>query len=132
MAILRHINVNKMIHILQSNPNIASLRLDKNNTLNSVYQIKRKIEGQYKNEGYYLLNGHKRAFSMNTSLFRTSFLKEVLPFIEEGISPERLLRLVKWKSKEKYKDLNNIMKEWQFGIFMKPKEKPQIQDIGSN
>lgn len=131
MVILRHININKMIRILESNPNLASLRLDKNNTLDSVYQIKRKIKGSYKNEGYYLLNGHKRAFSMNTSLFRTNFLKEILPFIESDVSPERLLRLIKWKSKEKYKELNDIMRKWQFGIFMKPKEKPQIQDIGT-
>ncbi len=111
--ILRDIDVDDMIQILNKYSDLSSLRLSK-------YPIptKEKIKmfecfWNYKPEGFYLASNWEKQFGLNPILIKREFIKEAVNLMREDVNPEKQFR-----SSQKY--MRNLIKKWTYGIYAKP------------
>lgn len=136
--VVKDIDLDHMISILDQYPKLSSLRLDRGvgwedpqPAMGPLSITRGEHRWYYQEDGFYLSNTWKRTFSLNTSLVRTEFLKQAIPFIRDGISPERILMWAKfiqraWKG-EKLDRLQKMLASWDYGIYAVPLA---IRDIG--
>jgi hypothetical protein len=127
--LIRKIDINDMIRLHLENPRLANLRLLKLAVpeANPENQIK-LLSGKYKYENDMLIaiNNHNQ-YSTNPQFIKGTFVKLVRPYINNKLNPETQLKM-RLGSKE----LHNIMKEWDIGIYSKPGDSKCIQEIGKD
>ena len=119
--ILRLINIDHMIKILEENTNVACLRLLKMDVPPSLKFFRSK----YKNMGKYLL-AEKRdvSFGTNPELICGKFYKNARKYLLDDRNPEKQFRPAQKKMFE------NVTKHWQYAVYASPGDKMLIKDIG--
>lgn len=117
--ILRKINVNKMINILNEDEDLCSLRLYK-------FRIPRKkkfntfsCKWYYNEKGYYIANDWERQFGLNPILIKRAFIDEAVKRMVDNVNPEKQFR-----SSQEY--MVPLIKKWKYGIYSRPGEGPLI------
>lgn len=108
--LLKKINIDEMIKILESDKKMASLRLNKEKTMFSEYG---------KRNGYVPFS----KLSLNPTLIKKEFIKGVLPLMEENLNPEKQLRV---SDSERGK----FISKWTHGIYVKESFDEVVRDLG--
>jgi len=107
--LLRPINIDYMIEVLENNPKLASLRLNKNETPinngDTEFTICPRI-------------------SLNPILFKYEFIKGVTPLMTPDENPEKQLRH-SLKSER-----GRFIRKWEHGIYIKESRDRIVEDIG--
>jgi hypothetical protein len=106
--LLRPINIDDMIEVLDKNPKLSSLRLNKNETPideNTEFVICPRI-------------------SLNPILFKSEFIKGVVPLMTPDINPEKQLR-PSLKSER-----GRFIRNWEHGIYIKDSRDRIVGDLG--
>ncbi len=120
--ILRKIDINKMVQILDNYSKISSLRLFKHNTPKTKKMKTFSCNWVYNEEGFYLANDWKRQFGLNPILIKRQFIKEALPNMVDNDNPEKQFRVSK-------KYMAPVIKRWKYAIYTKPGELRIINGI---
>lgn len=107
--LLRSINIDYMIEILENNPKLAGLRLNKEET----------IANEDETEFTYCPR-----ISLNPTLFKSEFIKGVTPLMTVNENPEKQLR-PSLKSER-----GRFIRQWNNGIYIKESRKRIVDDIG--
>jgi hypothetical protein len=64
--------------------------------------------------------------TINPSLFRGDFVKQVRPYLDVGKDPELLVKL-----RGECQELETLIRDnWEIGMYIKPGEQSYIKDIG--
>lgn len=114
--ILRPIDVDHMIKILEDNPKLSSLRLYKERTPKSRKGFNIfNCHWVYHDEGFYVAKDWKRQFGLNPILIKSEFVKEAVTKMVEHTNPEKQFRY-----SQPY--MRGLIKKWQYGIYAKPGE----------
>jgi len=116
--ILRKINVQKMINILNEDEDLSSLRLYKSRTPNKKRFKTFSCMWKYNEKGYYVADDWKRQFGLNPILIKRSFIDEAVKLMVDNVNPEKQFR-----SSQSY--MLPLIKKWKYGLFTNPKE-PQL------
>lgn len=107
--LLKPISIDSMIEILEKNPKLASLRLNKNETPvnngDTEFTICPRI-------------------SLNPILFKSEFIKGVVPLMTPDANPEKQLR-PSLKSER-----GRFIRNWEHGIYIKDSRSRIVDDIG--
>lgn len=107
--LLRPINIDYMIEILENNPKLAGLRLNKEET----------IANEDETDFTYCPR-----ISLNPTLFKSEFIKGVTPLMTANENPEKQLR-PSLKSER-----GRFIRQWNNGIYIKESRKRIVDDIG--
>jgi hypothetical protein len=130
--LVKDLDIDHMIDIMECHEKIASLRLCRGHIIlvkeagfrrkqwsdpvDDMDGISIKCDWHYHNDGFYLSPGGRGQFSMNPSLLRKDFIRPIVPFFDDGISPERVLMLSKllWErwGKARAKKLKAHINNW--------------------
>jgi len=102
------INLKSMVRILDKTPDLASLRLNKLNTI-----VRRETEFVYCPK-----------LSLNPSLIRGKFIKGVVPLMVDNFNPEKQLRIGFNNERSDY------ISKWKYGIYIKDSRHRTVLDIG--
>lgn len=148
--IVKDIDVDHMVSIMEGHSKFGSLRLCRG----KIDLVKRKgyrrkqwstpiddmdgkaiMRGQcrwrYNEEGFYLSPGGANQFCMNPSLMRTQFTGSLIPYLEDGVSPERVLMLAPWLEKvwdnQKILRLERYISLWKVAMYAAPLV---LEDLG--
>lgn len=121
--LLRPINVDEMIDILEKNQNLACLRLLKMDVPGNLKFFRSK----YENMGKYLKAGSREvSFGTNPELIRGKFYKEARKYLLDTHNPEKQFR--PWQKGM----FENVTKHWDYAVYAKPGDRMLIRDIGKN
>jgi hypothetical protein len=104
------IDIDSMITILDNHPDMAGLRLNKENTKKSKCSTRHGYAPHLK-------------LSLNPTLFKGSFIKGVVPRMSVDRNPEKQLRPSKSL-------LGEYMRKWSHGIYTKESRRIIVKDIG--
>jgi len=112
-SILRKININNMINILNKYPKLSSLRLYKEQTPN-IKRIKTfSCRWNYNEDGFYLAEGWQKQFGLNPILIKREFIEEAVPRMVDTVNPEKQFRM-----SQKY--MRPVIQKWEYGLYTKP------------
>jgi hypothetical protein len=141
--VVKELDLNKMISIMEEYPRMGSLRICRGkidlkrvkgkrrmqwsepvNDMDGKFITRGRCKWSYNERGFYLSPGGHGQFSMNPSLMRATFVKPLIPFLEDGISPERVIMVAEWLpemwDKKKYARLKKHVFSWRVGMFAVP------------
>ena len=90
--ILRDIDVDDMISILNKYDKLSSLRLFKMNTPNKKSFYTFRSLWEYHEEGFYIAQEWKEQFGLNPSLIKKEFISEAVTKMVDNINPEKQFR----------------------------------------
>lgn len=113
--ILRKINIDHMIQILEKHPKISSLRLYKGKTPKNRKMKTFSCNWIYNDEGFYLATDWKRQFGLNPILIKRQFIEEALKCLRIDDNPEKQFRVSK-------KHMRGLVRRWKYAIYAKPGE----------
>ena len=119
----RDIDVDNMIYILNKNPKLSSLRLYKYKTPNRKKITTFACHWIYNEDGFYLSKDWKKQFGLNPILIKREFINQALPRMKDNINPEKQFRYSQGYMKK-------VIKDWQYGMYTKPGDRPLVTDIG--
>ena len=122
-TIAREIDVDHMISILKKYPKLSSLRLNKYKTLKRKKINAFSSHWVYHEEGFYMAKDWKKQFGLNPILIKREFIDQALPKMRDNTNPEKQFRY-----SQEY--MRPIIKNWQYGLYSKPGERPLAIDIG--
>jgi hypothetical protein len=113
VLILRKIDVNDMIAILNKYERLSSLRLyrgavPKKKTIHTF-----ACRWKYNADGFYLANDWKKQFGLNPILIKKEFIDQALPRMRDDTNPEKQFRF-----SQAY--MRKVIKNWQYGLYAKP------------
>lgn len=111
--LLTKINIDYMIEILESNKSLVSLRLNKENT------------GSSKHSNKFGFIYHPK-ISLNPTLFKGDFIRNIFPLMEINKNPEKQLRITNKTPVGRY------LKDFNHGIYTKDSDQIVVLDIGRN
>lgn len=117
--LLRKVDLNDMIRIMEENRNLALLRLP-------VWNAEEKRTKQWNlhfpfRDEFFICpyrDVRDAGFSGNPSLIRKKFIDEVLKLIDYKKCPEKQIHSM------------DFVQKWDFGVYQKPLEERAIKDIG--
>jgi len=119
--LLRPINIDDMIDILEKTNNLACLRLLRVDIPNNFNGF--SSEYKYIDMGKYLRAERRDAsFSTSPELIKAAFYKEARKYLLNNKNPEKQFR----PGNKVYK----VVKEWDYAFYAKPGDKMLIKDIG--
>lgn len=110
--LLTKIDIDSMIKILNSDKRLVSLRLN-------IEETKENLEFS---EKYGYVNFPR--ISLNPTLFKGSFIKNILPMMDDNKNPEKQLRTYEETELGKY------LFNFKHGIYTKDSTKKVVEDIG--
>jgi hypothetical protein len=116
----------KLIKIMDDNPNLATLRLNRFcSDLNSTKQWRHRFPwtGEFfkcpeEDKPYIGWCGHP-------GLVRKEFIREVLPFLKNNECPEKQIKGIYGPTK-----MREVVLQWDYGVYGFPDSGPYIADIG--
>ena len=119
--LMRCIDIDIMIKLLEKNQNLACLRLLKMDTpsnlkfFGSKYVIK---------DGFLQAGDRSVSFGGNPQLIKSEFVKQVSKYMVVDRNPEKQFR------KGTVKLWKNVTSKWDYGVYAMPKDKALIRDMG--
>jgi len=108
--LIKNINLNSMINILNNNSDIASLRLSKTDQKETGKKIKDFV--------------YHEKLSLNPTLFNGKFIKEVVKMMDDKLNPEKQLRCSNLNKRTRF------ICKWKHVIYTKEGNGILIKDIG--
>lgn len=128
MELRRDVDIDKMIKIHKKNKKLASLTLDLislRNSNNSYFKYE-------KNREIFVSYNFKAGFTCNPTMFKGSFIRKTTKYIGKGNSPQKTLRMRRCDhlNSTQKRELNDIMENYEYGLFLKPEEPGYVTDIG--
>jgi len=117
--ILRKINVDNMINILDKYPKLSSLRLYKSHTPNQKRIRTFLCIWNYNKDGFYLAEKWQKQFGLNPILIKKAFIDEALPRMVDTINPEKQFRYSQ-------KFMRPVIEKWQYGLYTNPGDKALV------
>lgn len=119
--LLRPVDLNHMIKILENNRSIAALRMPK-----------MKIRGLYffsskyvQKDGFLLALNRKKSFGGNPQLIKGEFVKQARKYMIEDRNPEKQFRA---GTPVVY---NNVASRWDYAVYGQVGNKMLVEDIGA-
>ncbi len=138
--IMKEIDMDHIVRILQKHPKIGSLRLCRGIGIDSPApdmngKIIRRMgqKWHYNDDGFYLASMVQGGVSLNAAFMRGNFQRKAATFLEKDIDPEAqiafslLIQRVYRKHPEKKRALYKFLSEWNFAIYALPLA---VRDIG--
>jgi hypothetical protein len=148
--IVKDIDVDHMMSIMADRPKFGSLRFCRGwvklvrkegyrrkqwakpiDDMDGKTIVRGRCDWSYSKKGFYLSPGGAGQFSMNPSLMRTQFIQPIIPYLENGLSPERVLMMSPWLkekwNKEKVAKLKEHIRSWQVAMYAVPLV---LEDLG--
>lgn len=122
--LLRFVNLNKMIEIMEINPDLAILRLPWKPTGQDSAKNWRYFF-PWNGEFFECLEEHKRevGFCGHPSLIRGGFIRNTVKYIDENRNPEKQFH-------HGPLELMREIDKWRYGVFAEQNQPPAIRDIG--
>lgn len=117
--ILRPIDIEHMIGILDKYEKVSSLRLFKHDTENSKAIGVFRSAWDYKEEGFYIARRWQEQFGLNPILIKKAFVEEAATRMVDNINPEKQFRAA-------YEHMSPLIKKWKYGLYTKPGEKALV------
>jgi len=141
---VKDIDINHMVDIMDKHQDLALLRFDRGTDWDNPkddmigpYIIRsfliKKVPGRlskrplrwlYHEDGFYRSPGWKGCFATSSALMRSSFTDGITPFLEDGISPERVVMFAWWLieewTREKVNALRQHLKQFRSGLYAVP------------
>lgn len=117
--ILRRIDINNMISILNKYDDLSSLRLYKAHTPNQKKIHTFSCRWSYNEDGFYLAHDWKKQFGLNPVLIKREFVKEAVTRMVDNYNPEKQFRY-----SQKY--MRPLIEKWKYGLYTKPGEERMI------
>lgn len=140
IKILEHIDLNRMIELLDSYPLLSSLHTDKwgtaldhQRTFDNGHKIQRcGFMWEYGYKGmipFYRATQWHRAYSFLPNLTKIKFIKDARKYIKPayGASPTNIM---KGKAGNIEGTLHSFLASWEYGYFTRPEMPKQIEDLG--
>jgi hypothetical protein len=123
--LVRPLDIDVMIDLLEKNKNLACLRLNKMAIPSGpVIHI---FNCDYISKGDYLLAGRRDdQFGTNPELIRGSFYKKARKYLVDNKNPEKQFR--SWHEQM----FKNVVTKWDYAVYARPGDKVLIRDIGKN
>lgn len=119
--ILRKININEMLKIMDKHHELSSLRLYKHATPKNRKSMNTfSCRWIYNIEGFYVANDWKKQFGLNPILIRKKFIDGALPRMRDNVNPEKQFRF-----SQKY--MRPLIEKWKYGIYAQPGQ-PRLID----
>lgn len=125
--LLRKVDIWDMIRIMEINPDLAALRLSKfpagPTPLDMMKNWNRWVPW---NGTFYEVKQderHRIGVCGHPTLFRGSFVRQMLPFLDPQANPEKQFQGTNPR-------ITLLMPRWRFGVFSKPGDPAYIRDIG--
>jgi len=119
--LLKKVNINHMIDILNDNPNLATLRMLKMDVPYSLtfFRSKYKVEKDF-------LKAEDRSVSFggNPQLIKSEFVRQARKYMITDRNPEKQFR------KGSIELWENVTSKWDYGVYAMPKDKALVRDIG--
>lgn len=124
--IIREIDVDHMIDVLNKYPKLSSLRLNKFDTPNrKIISVFSGVWEYIKEDKFYITYDWYKQFGLNPILIKRDFIKEALPRMVDNINPEKQFRV-----SQEY--MVPVISKWNYGIYSNPGDKALVFDIGFN
>lgn len=120
--LMRPVNINHMIGILENNPTIAALRMAKMKITNLNFFSSRYIQ----KDGFLLAMNRKKSFGGNPQLIRGDFVKQAREYMIEDRNPEKQFRAGTPVVYE------NVVKHWDYAVYGRVGDPMLVQDIGTS
>ncbi len=111
--ILRKIDINNMIEILNKYKELSSLRLFKHPTPKARVMKTFSCRWKYNKDGFYIASDWRKQFGLNPILIKQEFVSEAVPLLRDNINPEKQFRF-----SQKY--MVPLIKKWKYGLYTKP------------
>jgi hypothetical protein len=122
----RRVDVDHLIYILEKYSDLSSLRLNKKLTPNETrFKVYNGYWSYIEEDRFYIMSEEdtKSHISLNPILFKSKFIKEVLPYMKNDINPEKQLH-------PQGGSMLDVMKKWRYGVYSNPGDAPWISDTG--
>ena len=119
--LLKLIDIDNMISILEKNQDLACLRLNKMHIpVDCIFEGK-----QYEYvDGFLRGMGRDDYFSTNPELLKGKFVKEARKYLFDKLNPEKQFRPTQQVL------FRNVVEKWDYGVYAKPGDFPAIWDLG--
>ena len=117
------IDVDKMIEILRKYEKLSSLRLYKYHIPERTKFMTFGCHWIYNSDGFYLAKDWRKQFGLNPILIKKEFIDQAFPKMVDNVNPEKQFR-------ESQDYMKPIIKNWQYGIYGSPGDRPAVTDIG--
>jgi len=118
--ILRRIDIDDMIRILEKYEDLSSLRLFKMETPKTKKLKVFSCLWLYNEDGFYLANDWKAQFGLNPILVKRAFIDEAVLRMVDNYNPEKQFRY-----SQEY--MRPLIRKWKYGLYTKPGE-PRLID----
>ena len=114
------VDINELKHLLETNDNLASIRLNKRNNTETMKGVK------YSQKFNHIIGKHRYdSFSLNPSIIKKEFIDACLKGMIGNTNPETQLRDRKCSLYEK------VISKWDYAVYGNFGDKSLIVDIGS-
>lgn len=123
--ILRKADIDKMIAILENNPQLATLRLSKHKLWHKMGSVKLFGDCIYRQKkGFLIATRRNDQFGTNPCLLNGNFVKQARKHLTIDANPEKQFR-------RSYIDLfEKVVMKWDYGLYGKPNDDRIIVDTG--
>jgi len=119
--LLSPVEINKLIDILNDNETLATLRLIKMNVPKNLRFFRSKYIVR---EGFLQAENRSVSFGGNPQLIKSEFVKQARNYMVLDRNPEKQFR------KGAIDLWNNVVSQWDYGVYTAPKNKALVKDIG--
>lgn len=122
--LLRHVDLDEMIRVMDAHSNLAILRLpftDSESTRAKQWNLWYPWNGVYFQCPAIYRNA--AGFCGHPSLIRTEFMEKVANRLRTDMCPEKQI-----KGQDEFS--KSLLSKWEFGVFQKPHDSKAIRDIG--
>ena len=124
--IVRFVDVDNMIRLLDKYKKLSSLRLNKYHTPNK--KVIKLFDGIWKyceKDKFYITDDWKKQFGLNPILIKREFINRALPCMVDNVNPEKQFR-------ESQEYMVNVIRVWNYGLYSNPGDPPLVVDIGAD
>ena len=129
--IAKDLDIAHMISIMEQYPQLAMLRLDRGTDWDNPKDdmggptIQRgSYKWKYNPDGFYVSPNWRGSFSTSPSLLRLDFMLGIIPFLRDGVSPERVTMFARWLhefyGKPGKMQLRKHLQHWKSAIYAVP------------
>lgn len=117
--ILRSIDIENMITILNTHDDLSSLRLYKADVPLKKSFDTFSCKWRYNKDGFFIADDWKKQFGLNPILIKKEFVEEAILRMRDDYNPEKQFRY-----SQEY--MRPLIKKWKYGIYAKPGDKRLI------
>jgi hypothetical protein len=123
----RHVDIDRLITLLNKYPQMACLRFCKYNIPSRERITLFNAKYEYNPDGFFITENHNQ-FGLNPVLIKREFIQESLPLMVHNRNPEKQFRF----TKKADTPMNRLINKWRYAIYGGPGSKVLAIDNGVN